>query len=281
MPDSTPHPTFANPPVIETRLGVQFAPLHGFWAGHFGLFWRECLGEGWHPRPDGEFQPHRAERFGTPELAPVSNLGEIEATPVRMALASADGRKLVQFQPDQLAMSFSRGKPGCPTYHQVRDEFGRLVGKAVEFTARHGLPPLAPDLWDVAYVNVVPSGAGELWQTPADWHRVFPRLFPTGVGQVGGCEFGTFDATWYFNLPDQRGRVHVKASKAVARKPTAYGGTTNPGPQPVLLVVLTVRGEVKDGASWEAELDYGHAAAAQVFYDLSSAEARSFWGHEP
>ena len=266
--------------MIETRLGVQFAPLHGFRVGHFGLFWKECLGDDWQPLPDTALQPHRAERFDTPELAPVSDLGDVDATPVRMALAADNGRKLVQFQPDQIAMSFSRGRTGCPTYEQVRGEFADLMRRTVTFADAHGLGPLAPDLWDVAYVNVVPGGAGELWQTPADWHQVFPKLFPVGVESAGGCAFGTFDGAWYFNLPDQRGRAHVKASKAVARRPAA-GTVTNPDAQAVLLVVLTVRGAVADGVGWEEGLDYGHKVAGRVFHDLASPEARTHWGRQP
>lgn len=32
-------PKYANPPVVETVLGVQFPELRGFKSVHFGLYW--------------------------------------------------------------------------------------------------------------------------------------------------------------------------------------------------------------------------------------------------
>ena len=51
---------FANPPIIELVLGVQFSPLTKLTAGHFGLFWKE-LGEDWTGPADG---PLIEDRFG-------------------------------------------------------------------------------------------------------------------------------------------------------------------------------------------------------------------------
>ena len=39
-------PSFKNPPVVETVLGVQFERLAGFTNGHLGAFWKS-LPDGW------------------------------------------------------------------------------------------------------------------------------------------------------------------------------------------------------------------------------------------
>src|ERR1017187_6649118 len=38
-------PDYDDPPVVETVLGVQFAPLQGWGVPHFGLFWNEIKNE--------------------------------------------------------------------------------------------------------------------------------------------------------------------------------------------------------------------------------------------
>ena len=37
-------PTFDNPPVIETVIGVQFDQIPNLTSAHFGWYWREFLG---------------------------------------------------------------------------------------------------------------------------------------------------------------------------------------------------------------------------------------------
>ena len=65
-------PKFDSPPVIETVLGVQFAPLPNFSTVHSGWFWKNYLGEDWTsvkvvPRLDDHF-----ERFGEePQWTPL------------------------------------------------------------------------------------------------------------------------------------------------------------------------------------------------------------------
>src|SRR4051794_17684467 len=38
-------PDYDDPPVVETVLGVQFAPLQGWGVPHYGLFWTEIKSE--------------------------------------------------------------------------------------------------------------------------------------------------------------------------------------------------------------------------------------------
>jgi uncharacterized protein (TIGR04255 family) len=259
---------FDRAPVVETRMTVQFRPLDGFHAGHFGLLWDECLGrENWNALPDADLEPHRREGFDTPFLIPAKELTQVNATPARMVLASVDSQQLFQFQPDQATMTFRRHADDCPTYEQVRAHFGAVMSGVAQFATKYGLGELLPDLWGLTYVNAIP--AGELWQTVADWSNIFPSLFPATPPNYGGCVWSSFDGEWHLVIPPTFGRVHVKVMKSVANRTKGV----------VLLMVLTVRGEVGDGGatSWEEGLNQAHDTAVKLFYELSSPSARAHW----
>lgn len=263
-------PTFDRPPVVETRIGVQFKPLSGVRAAHFGMFWRDCLGiEAWHPNDDLAMLKREVERFDTLELnPPPEDLGEIDSLGVRAVFRSQDERRTVHFQPDRLAYSIVRQGSPRPSYTDLRGDFDPLFARFLKFAGRYGLGDVRPDLWEIAYTNAIPMGT--LWQTPADWHRVFPGLFKPDPPRVAGLDWATFEGEWYFTMPDQAGRVRLKALKAVA----------NATGQVVLLVYIKARGSLDDGSgrTWAEGLDLGHRSAVRVFYDLSSPEALAEWG---
>ena len=53
---------FESPPVVETVLGVEFAPIRGWAVPHFGLYWNEVRSE--FPRFDVHAPlPSQIERF--------------------------------------------------------------------------------------------------------------------------------------------------------------------------------------------------------------------------
>ena len=48
MLDKSQLPRFDSPPVVETALSVQFAPLSGFTNAHAGWFWKNYLPSEWY-----------------------------------------------------------------------------------------------------------------------------------------------------------------------------------------------------------------------------------------
>lgn len=256
-------------PVVETRMGIQFRPLNGFRAGHFGLLWKECLPD-WQALPDQEIQPHRAVEFDSLVLRPQVDLESIDATPLQMVLCSPDSMRLLQFQPDQMHMGFRRVMPDCPTFEAVRGDFLATLTAVQQVLATQKVDLISPNLWELVYVNVIP--AGDLWHTPADWGKVFPALFPSGGVVAEGCDWATFDGEWHFVIPDQFARVTLKVSKALSHSTK----------QVVLLAVLTLRGQLADGAegvaAWVTAIDRAHAYAYRIFHSLASPDAREHWG---
>ena len=262
-------PSFMCPPVVETRIGIQFSPLIGFKSGHFGLFFEECLGsKEWRLLSDQLPTPKEMERFGSKVLRPNSDKQEDDIPQVCMNLTNKDNSRSVQFQTNKLVYSWIRRNASHPSYHEVRSEFDKLFSRLKDFAAKWGMGDIAVNLWKLSYVNTIRPG--KLWENPADWNRVLPGIFPSGGPRIIGHDWSTFDGSWFFEMPRQVGRVKVRVQKAVA----------NQTEEVLLLLVITARGEIgQTGASdWSSGLELGHQSAVRVFHDIASPEARKEWG---
>jgi hypothetical protein len=56
-------PRFERPPLIETAMGVQFAPIAKFSASHYGWFWKRRLDESWTKAQDAVRLANQFEKF--------------------------------------------------------------------------------------------------------------------------------------------------------------------------------------------------------------------------
>jgi len=262
-------PVFASPPVFKTRIGVQFHPLVGFKSGHFGLFWEECLGlDEWQIMDDMGVLPTEAEKFGDKRLRPPVEDDAVDFPSVRMQLTNTKQTRTVEFQPNRLRYGWGREDGRRPSYSEVKNEFAKLVGKLEEFAAKWELGKWQPNFWEVVYTNLIPPGV--LWQTPADWHKVLPTIFPPGGPVVRDHLWSSFSGDWYFDITPQCGRVKVKVQKVVANQTGDIS----------LLLEVAARGSLgSPGAStWAEGVEIGHRSAVRVFYDIASPDARQQWG---
>jgi len=266
MSDSARPPDFNRPPIVETVLGVQFAPLQAFRSHHYGWLWRELLlGEGWAPVADEKPLPEYAERFDDIHLKLTRPDPAPNALRVRLKLRSPDRTRTIQLQSDKFYYSWAREGKSAPGYAAVRPEFDRLFGAFQGFAASAGLGDVRPNLWEVMYVNQIP--AGQLWTEPKDWHRVLPTLFPpTGPG-AEGIRFATYQGDWHFEIEPKRGRIHVRVAKMVM----------NQRPDPVLYIHLTARGQTDDETDWAGGLALGHDSCVRLFCGITSDEAQREW----
>lgn len=255
---------FDSPPVVESWFGVQFSPLLGIQSGHFGLLWSSVFGGDWFLGEDRTPLPKISERFGSKQLNAVEEVAE-SWPQVRMTLRNDDGRS-VQFQANRVICAANNRKlPGRESNLRARlmDAFAHVE----RFAEVEDLGKPVADAWEVNYLCSIPQG--DLWQKPADWHRIFPALFPA-TASVAGFAWGTFDGRWYFELPDKAGRVRVEIKKVVV----------NQTDEIVIWCLVTARGEVAalSTGDWVAGLDLGVKAATQVFTELASDEAKKAWG---
>lgn len=258
---------YLNAPVVETVIGVQFAPLTAFRSQHYGILWQNYLKNlGWVPVADEALLPVYEERFEDVKLKQSRNDDvALGISKIRMKLKHKDTTRTIQIQPDKLYYSWGRTAADAQNYQIARLEFDGLFEEFQSFAEDNFTGAAQPNLWEIRYINQVP--AGELWSCPSDWHRVLPKLFPVVLPGADGIEFATYDGMWYFEIEPKRGRISVRVAKMIV----------NQTPEPVLFIMLTARGQTDGSCDWKAGLDLGHESCIKLFDEIISEEARLSW----
>jgi len=267
--EQTSDPVFEDPPVIETVLGVQFAPLNGLTSAHVGWFWKTHLDGEWQKVAETVALPDEFERFEATPPGRVQFRVEPIRFPGRVLISQVNDGRMIQIQPTRFHYNWNRVGGEYPRYRKVLEEFDRHFGSFCRFVAEAKLGEVVPNQWELTYIDSIPQGA--LWNTPADWHEVLPGLF-SPPGPVGSSRLESVGGEWHFEIPPQRGRLHV----------TVQFARVGDDPTPVLLLQTTARGLIgPEGASSLKEgLELGHRAAVDLFVGITSDKARSAWGRK-
>ncbi len=151
-PDWYMQPEYANPPVIETGLAVQFQDLVRFQSSHFGQF-HELIKDEF---PAVEDQPRVAHVVEAPHETHVSMpVGQIMLP--RVWYRSPDNASVLQLQPDRMAFNWRLQEGGeYPNYREVEPHFTRYLDQFQRFASDRKLGELKPDLCEVVYINRFP-----------------------------------------------------------------------------------------------------------------------------
>lgn len=266
LPDmSEPLPTFERPPLIETVLGVQFAPIKGLSTAHLGLFWG-CLGDGW--RQAGEAEP--VGQVLTEEQTPGARLGEamiVQGRARRLRFSDASRSRLLQIENGWFVYNWRRTAEAepYPRFAVLLPEFLSLLAKWREFLAEQQLGDLVANLWEVSYVNAIEKGT--MWQTPNDWANLLPTLL--AAPRLGAFGMPTTGALrWQFDLPGSAGYLEVTLDHVLERS----------GGREALRVMQTARGRISGSSAIEAGLRAGRDAIVRTFEAMSSEAAQRHWG---
>lgn len=267
--EKTAEPVFDKPPVIETVLGVQFAPLSALSSAHVGWFWKQYLDSKWEKVAEVVPLPDEFERFGPVAPGPMRIKLEPIRFPARLQFSWANDGRMIQIQPTRFHYNWNRIGGEYPRYRNVREEFDLYFEAFCRFIGEAKLGEVVPNQWELTYIDSIPQGT--LWTTPADWHELLPGLF-SSRGSPGRVRLESFGGEWHYEIPPRRGRIHV--SPQLAR--------VGADPTPVLLVQTTARGPLgKEGAaSLEEGLELGHRAAVDTFVEITSDKAHRAWGRK-
>ena len=116
--DSAKLPSFSNPPVIETVLGVQFDRIRGLTNAHLGAFWahiRALSTEApvWDEVEDAAPLDFTYERFGEEDAwRPIGGMLKLSDRPeTRLRIRSQDKEWMLQVQDGRLHLNWI-GRPG-------------------------------------------------------------------------------------------------------------------------------------------------------------------------
>lgn len=261
-------PRYSNPPVVETVISVQFAPLVGYSSAFAGRFWGLHLGQEWTKSTEAPRIADQFERFDDEALwTPVTLVMMQPGQPNRAQFTSANDDRMIQVQDSRFILNW-RKQPdrAYPTYQTLLAEFVALFGKFSTFASEAGLGNIEPNGWELTYVNSIPRG--ELWNSPSDFSKIVPSL---SAIRAAGCNLETMSADWRYTIPNERGRLYASLRHIrIADKTEA------------LLIQLVTRGGInpEKQQSLKEGLELGHQATARCFAALTSSEAQARWGKE-
>lgn len=258
-----PFPEFDAPPVVETVLGVEFAPLGSWGVPHFGLFWHGIQGEYDH----FEVQPplsSQIEQFGEERAQPEQPFFDLLPTQARCWFISLDDRTLIQVQNGRFLLNWRKGEGQTPypRYEQtVRPRFVAAWQSFTRFVEDQKLGEIAVAQCEVTYVNHLPIGAG--WKDASDISEVFPvwagRTLGEFLPQPERVHFGA-----NYLLPGRRGRLRVTMQPAFRSSDHSE----------ILQLTLTARGRPQSSSEADilAWLDLGREWVVRGFADITSTK---------
>jgi uncharacterized protein (TIGR04255 family) len=275
LTDQGPLPTYDNPPVVETVLGVQFERLSGFKNGHLGAYWKSLPTGQWATVADAPPLEPQFERF-EPSARWARGLHiQLTRDPAsRLQITSTDGDRMIQIQNGRLHFNWLalEGR-AYPRYEKVRDGFDSALKALLAFLSQEGIGDFRPNQWEVTYVNHIAKGT--VWDAPDDWSFFRPL---GSVRTIPGVALGeSFAGEWHFVIPGQRGRLHVQWQHVLT------SGTKQEQQEEVRLT-FTARGPVQQEADFVSTvlqgLDIGRETIVRSFHSLMTDEANRYWGYK-
>ena len=263
-------PDFADPPVVETVLGVSFLEVPQLTSTQIVRFWAQYLAEAL--PTDAERVPYNVpvERF--PSAPPREELSvrlRVEPPPTRF-LFSADNH-LVQIQSDWFAYNW-RKTPAQPDYRRYeagREQFQAYFEQFSAFLERDLEAGLQPVQCEITYVNHIALSSAAVGTGPLG--AVLRDVQPTAGAYLPEPHQAEFSCRYEMRAEDVVGRLHVSARTAavdpdsdavrVALTLTARGAPTSCGLSGVLRF-----------------LDRGRVWIVRGFEDLTTSQLHEQWG---
>ena len=260
---------FENPPVVETVMGLQFAPLPGWNIVHFGLLWNLIRDE----YPRFQVQPPIGSEIElkfdvSAANAPVPSV-EMSGWPVRCWFFDRSETRLIQIQSNCFIHNWRKttATKNYEHYEVIKPIFSCEWNRFVDFLKRNEIA--APEVWqcEVTYVNHLERGVG--WDSFSD----LPSVLPSWSGQASG-DFLPKPEVVFLNvgypMPNNSGRLQIVAQPAIRQSDG----------KEVLQLTLTARGQPKSSAhedllKW---LDLGHEWVVRGFKDFTSRKMHGVWG---
>jgi len=262
MPAAT-RPSFKRAPLTEVVCGIQFRPLPGFQATHYGLFWQSIR---------EEFSTSRtvAPISNIPTIAPVNEPQEITVTLrqelPRVWFISEDDSRLVQLQPDRFLFNW-RDRPGVeyPRYPTIIGRFKQLFAKYQDFLRDNELGDLSMIGTELSYINTIKPGQG--WQDLSQLGDIFPDFSWRRDNRF----LRTAEAiNFRSNHPMPNGHLHVVIQTARSKEPSEQH----------IRFDLTARGnasEIGSDGLWNW-YDIANTFIVGAFVDLTSESMqRNVW----
>jgi uncharacterized protein (TIGR04255 family) len=197
-------PKFNLPPLIETALGVDFEPISGFAAPHFGLFWQVVRGE----YPHSTVQPpldSSIENFTSQREALTLTFSQIPE--IRCWFYNkAEPEWLLQLQRTRFISNWRTQQNSIyPHYEITTQRFWKAWENFNEFLTVENLKPPKVLQCEVTYINHI-DPLGQL----TDIGAIFPSLAGIQAGKFLPQPEGLVLNLVYV-IPENQGRLYLNA----------------------------------------------------------------------
>ena len=259
-------PDFASPPVVETLLSVQFAPIANFSIPHFGLYWSHIRSE----FPLFQVQPPLAnvtEQFSPDSTDQSIGLPIMNEPVVRCWFLDQGENRIIQIQKDRFIYNWRKvtGAEPYPRYENVRERFEIEWTRFCKFLKLEHFSDPQVNQCEVTYVNHLEYKKG--WDTYAELNRVIKSWSSMPGDFLPAPEKVGINAS--YTLPDKLGRLHITASPVFRRM----------NAEELLQLNVTARGapnssKTEDICNW---LDMGRKWVVEGFTDFTTPAMHELW----
>ena len=263
-----PLPEFDDPPIFETVLGVQFAPLNKFSILQFGLYWELIRNE----YPNSDIKPPLSpieEEFEKAQTQASFGIQLVSSPEVRCWFIDSSETRVIQIQNDRFVHNWRkvRGDEPYPRYERIKPKFVEEWQRFCGFLQAQGIPAPEVNQCEVTYFNHIEIGKG--WESYSNLNDVIAYWSGTPSGEFL-ADPESVRLTARYLMPDKKGRLHIEMQPAIRRHDA----------KEVLQLSLTARGKpassgLDDIKSW---LDLGHEWAVKGFADFTTGKMHRTWG---
>jgi len=249
-------PEYKKPPVIETALAIEFAPIKGWNIVQYGSLWERFRAR----YPKVEVYPAPQEMLAHPGL-------DIANPPVRCFFIGSGDNQLVQIRSGAFVRNWRANQENheYPRYKTIRPSFEEDLNLFFGFLTEQGLGCL--EIWkcEVTYVNHFLRGRE--WHNASELYRVLPALArPVNSEVLSNLQQLHFAEN--YALPGAIGQIQFQLQPGISDG------------QEVFQLAITAFGK-PDGNGIDqilAWIDLGHFAVVQGFTDFTSPDIqKSVW----
>lgn len=268
---NVPSPSYKQPPVIETVLGVSFAPIKGWQTPYLGLFWSKVRNE----LPKIEEQPPLESQIESESSSiaqnpyTVTRLQISNSPNVRCWYIDKTDHNLIQLQKDRFLFNWRKGPSDTeyPRYdNHLKPKFEHFWNLFLEFLKEQNLDKPEVVQAEVTYFNHILRD-----ESSPTWNHILKSLSDSvSYSFLPKTEAFHFNQSFYF--ADGNGRLRVSGNPGVRKADGAE----------VFVLELTARGNPagSDAASILKWFDLGHTWVVNGFTDLTTERMHRIWERE-
>lgn len=263
-------PEYLNPPVDETALSIQFAPISGFDIRHFGLYWAEVQND----YPNFQIQhplPSQIEQFDSNPRRQQLAFQLVSEPEIRSWYLDETGNRLFQIQRDRLVYNWRRvlGNESYPRYPSLRKSLASEWDRFCNFLKKYNLASPQANQCEVMYVNHIEYG--EDWNGAGDLNKVIAPWAPPRAGTFLPLP-ERVNMEVHYRFPDNSGRLHVSLQPVIRSRDV----------KEVLQLNLVARGAPKSPSDEDifSCLDNGREWVVKGFADFTSESMQQLWGRK-